>query len=141
MKNFEYIVIVPVMIAIGLAVNADQFIPDFDKMQMIRCDYEETLYNDDGSEVSTSSKHILFRIDDQYQRVYIHREPIDHLLNLDSGRIEYNLQTMSDDYIAMEHAVVDRTAGTYTAAARITYDNEIYGIRTSKSSGTCKVLQ
>lgn len=141
MKNFGYIIIILIFALSGIMTSADEFVPEFDSMQIIRCEYEETIYNEDDSVVSTSRQHKLFRIDDKYHKIYIQREPIDHVLKFDSNSIEYNLQSMNDDYIAMEHSVIDRTSGTFSSVARITYDNEIYGIRHSKSSGTCRILE
>lgn len=141
MKKFGYLLVFPVIAFSCIMAKADQFIPDFGNMLVIRCDFQETLYNEDGSEVSTTNKHLLFRIDDEYQRIYIQREPITHILNFDTNKIEYNSQSMSDDYIALEHSVIDRISGTYTSAARLTYDNAAYGIRTSKASGTCEVVE
>ena len=140
MKNFSYLIIFLIFALPIVIVQADEFVPEFNKMQVIRCDYEETIYNDDNSEVSRSRQHKLFRIDDAYRRIYIQREPIDNILNFDSNKIEYNSQSMNDDYISMEHSVIDRNAGTFTSSARITYDNEAFGNRYSQSSGTCQIL-
>jgi len=140
MKILGYLIIFLMFTLSCIMTPANEFVPEFDTMQVIRCDYEETIYNNDDSIVSTSRQHKLFRIDDKYRKIYIQREPIDYVLKFDSNTIEYNSQSMNDDYISMEHSVIDRTAGTFTSSARITYDNEVYGTRHSKSSGTCQIL-
>lgn len=137
----QILILTALFILSGAGCSADQFVPDFDNMQIVRCDYEQTIYDGDGSVVSTSRQHRLFRIDDKYQKIYNQREPIDYIINFDDSRIEFNSQSMNDDYISREHSVIDRTAGTFNSDAEITYDNEVYGTRTSKSSGACQILQ
>ena len=138
MKVFGYLLIFFVLGC--MVVKADEFVPDFNNMQVLRCDYEETIYEEDGSEVSTSQQYKIFRIDDVHNKIYVQKDPIYRVLKFDSNIIEYNSQYMSDYYISVEHSVIDRVSGTFTSNARITYDNSIFGVRTSKSTGTCQVL-
>ncbi len=138
MKFFGYFLI---FVALGcMVVKADGFVPDFNNMQVLRCDYEETIYEDDGSVVSTSQQYKIFRIDDANSKIYVQKEPVYRVLKFDNNVIEYNSQYMSDYYISAEHSVIDRLSGTFTSNARITYDNSIYGTRTSKSTGTCQII-
>lgn len=140
MKNLLFIF----CIALGfssIVCFADQFVPEFDKMQILRCDYEETIFDNDGSTVSTSRQHKIFRIDDTYQKIYDQKEPINNIIDFNNTRIEFTSQAMNDDYISRVHSVIDRTNGTFTSDSQITYDNEMFGSRTSKSAGVCKVLE
>lgn len=140
MKKFYLFVITIIGLSCTIC-TADQFVPDFDNMQIVRCNYEQTIYDSDGSTVSTSGQHRLYRIDDTYRKIYNQREPIDYLIYFDGNKIEFNSQSMNDDYISREHTIIDRASGTYTSEAEITYDNEAFDARTSKSSGTCQILQ
>ena len=141
MKRFFGLLAILILGFAGVKCFADQFVPEFDKMQIVRCDYEQTIYNQDDSVVSTSRQHRLFRIDDAYKKIYNQSEPIDYIINFDESKIEYNSQSMNDDYISREHSVIDRKEGTFTSEAQIMYDNDAFGNRHSKSVGTCQILQ
>lgn len=141
MKSFWGLLTILLLGFVSTKTLADQFVPEFDKMQIVRCDYEQTIYNQDDSVVSTSRQHRLFRIDDAYKKIYNQREPIDNIISFDESKIEYNSQSMNDDYISREHSVIDRKEGSFTSESQIMYDNEAFGNRHSKSIGTCQVLQ
>lgn len=121
-------------------VWADAFVPEFDKMQNLRCDFEETVYNQDNSVVAKNKKFRIFRIDDIYKKIYLQKEPIDRVSYFESDRIEFDFQSMTDDFITMSQTVIDRTTGEYSSKAEITYDNPIFGVRHSKSVGICKIV-
>jgi len=139
MKNNVLIIGIWLLFA-SLGALADAYVPEFNKMQTIRCDAEETLYNQDGSVVNRSKYFRIFRIDDEYQKLYIQKEPIDKILQYDKNIIKAALQSMTDDSIIMSTITIDRQTGEYFSESKINYDNESFGTRYSKSSGTCRVL-
>ena len=47
---------------------------------------------------------------------------------------------MTDDYIMLSSTIINRDTGEYTSNGQMTYDNPIFGVRNSKSVGTCKAL-
>lgn len=141
MRIFLSILSILLLSIVSAKSFADQFVPEFDKMQIVRCDYEQTIYNQDDSVVSTSRQHRLFRIDDNYKKIYNQREPIDYIINFDNDTIEYNSQSMNDDYISREHSIINRKDNSFSSEAQITYDNDAFGNRHSKSVGTCQILQ
>ena len=55
-------------------------------------------------------------------------------------KIEYNLQSMTDDYIMMAHTTIDRISLEYNSKSTMTYDNPMFGVRRSTSQGVCKFL-
>ena len=128
-----------VLCLIPVFAFADAFVPEFDKMQFIRCDYEETLYNKDNVVVSTSKQHRFYRLDDPYTKIYLQKEPIDSVTRYDDDAIEFDIQSMDDDKITISHVVIDRTNGKYTSTSEINYDNEMFGTAHAKAVGMCMV--
>jgi len=126
--------------SLQLSVFADMFVPEFDTMQNLRCDFEETLYNPDNSIVSTSRQFRNFKLDDINKKIYLQKEPIDRIVYYENDKIEFNLQTMSDDTISMSHTIIDRNNMTYSSTAQITYDNYMFGTKYSKSQGRCRFM-
>ena len=127
------------LLTIPLIVFADAFVPEFDKMQFIRCDYEETLYNQDNSVASVSKQHRFYRLDDEYSKIYLQKEPIDYITRYDDDGIEFNIQSMDDDRITTSHISIDRTNGKYTSESEVTYDNPAFGTARAKAAGVCMV--
>lgn len=109
-------------------------------MKTLRCDFEETVYNQDNSVVSKSSQFRVFKLDDEYQKIYLQKEPIDRVFYYGDDRIEFNLQSMTDDVIIMSHTVIDRNTMQYHSTSEITYDNFMFGTRKSESVGTCRFI-
>lgn len=123
-----------------LCAFADYFVPEFDKMQNLRCDFEESIFDQNNNLITKSRQFRLFRLDDEFKRIYLQKEPIDKVLYYEADKIEFNLQSMTDDAIAMSHTVIDRNSLQYTSTSTITYDNPIFGTRYSKSSGMCRTI-
>lgn len=120
-------------------VMADAFVPEFDKMQFIRCDYEETLYNPDNTVSSVSKQHRFYRLDDEYSRIYLQKEPIDKVTRYDDDFIEFNIQSMDDDRIMESRVSIDRSNGNYKSESEIEYDNPAFGKARASAKGICMV--
>ena len=120
--------------------KSDEFVPDFDAMKVLRCEFVETIYNQDGSVVSQSDLFRIYSLEEEYKRLYLRREPIDNVSYYEADKLEFRLQSMTDDYISMTNAVINRQTGEYIANSTITYDNQIFGVRTAKAVGTCRAL-
>ena len=133
------ILLLSTLLLIPALAFADAFVPEFDTMQFIRCDYEETLYNKDNVVVSTSKQHRFYRLDDPYQKIYLQKEPIDNVIRYDDDAIEFNIQSMDDDKITSSYVKIDRTNGNYTSTSEVTYDNEMFGTAHAKAKGVCMV--
>lgn len=121
-------------------VFADAFVPEFDKMKVLRCDYEETIFNQDNSVVTKNKLFRIFRIDDEYKKFYLGKEQLKDITYFETDRIEFDFQSMTDDFIMLSHTVIDRNTGEYSSNAELTYDNPIFGVRYSKSTGICKIV-
>ena len=119
---------------------ADEFVPDFDAMKVLRCDFVETIYNQDGSEVSKSDLFRIYSLEEEYKRLYLRREPITDVSYYDTDRIEFKHQSMTDDYISMTNVSINRQTGDYISNSQITYDNPVYGVKTAKAVGICRAL-
>lgn len=119
---------------------SDEYVPDFDAMKVLRCEFEETIYNQEGSAVAKNDLFRIYSLEDEYNRIYLRREPISDVINYDLNKIEFKLQSMTDDYIAMTNVVINRQTGEYSSSSQITYDNPIFGVRTAKSVGVCRAL-
>ena len=128
------------LLLIPIDVFADAFVPEFNKMKTLRCDFEETVYNQDNSVVSKSKQFRVFKLDDEYQKIYLQKEPIDRVFYYGDGRIEFNLQSMTDDVIIMSNTVINRNTMQYNSTSEITYDNFMFGTRKSKSVGACRFI-
>jgi len=122
------------------AAFADYYVPEFDKMQTLRCDFEDNIYDNNNSLISQSKQFRLFRLDDEFNRIYLQKEPVDNVTYYDKDKIEFSIQSMTDDAIIMSHTTLDRAAGTYNSNSTLNYDNPVYGTRYSKASGSCRVL-
>lgn len=122
------------------SVFADAFVPEFDKMKTLRCDYEETIYNQDNSVVTKNKLFRVFKIDDEYKKFYLGKEQLKDITYFDNDRIEFDFQSMTDDFIMLSHTSINRNTGEYSSSAELTYDNPIFGVRNSKSIGTCKIV-
>ena len=122
------------------AVLADAFLPEFNTMQKLRCDFEEVIYNSDNSVVTKNKQFRVFMIDEPYKKIYLQKEPIANVNYYESDKIEFNFQSMTDDFIMMSHVIINRTTGEYSSDGEITYDNPIFGSRYAKSRGICKIV-
>lgn len=129
------------LLACGIGIaKSDEFVPDFDAMKVLRCEFVETLYNQDGSEVSKSNLFRIYSLEEEYKRIYLRRERIDNVVSYEADKIEFRLQSMTDDYISYTSALINRQSGEYTSTSSITYDNPIFGVRTAKAIGICRAL-
>lgn len=134
------ILFLTILILFGMQAIADQYVPEFNEMQTIRCDIKETLYNSDNSVVSTTEYHRIFNLDDPSQKIYLQKAPVDWLLYYGDDQIKFTLQPLADDYMMTSSVILDRTNNTYNAKTEITYDNPAFGVRHSEASGICKPL-
>ena len=137
--NKKILLITSILMIPSMAIS-DAFVPNFDDMKNLRCDFEETVYDSNNTQVSISKQHRLYRIDAPYYKIYNNREPIDHVTYFGSDKIEFDLQSMNDESITMSHTLIDLINGKYSSSAEITYDNEVFGVQRSESSGVCKFL-
>ena len=122
------------------AVFADAFVLEFNTMQKLRCDFEETIYNSDNSIVTKNKQFRVFMIDEPYKKIYLQKQPIANVTYYESDKIEFDFQSMTDDFIMMSHVVINRANGEYSSVGEITYDNPVFGTRHSKSHGICKIV-
>ena len=125
----------------SLPVFADQFVPEFDKMQYVRCDVEETIYNQDGSIVSKNNYHRFLRFEDEFSRLYLQKELISNVISYDKDKVEYKEQSMTDDFIMYSNIVINRINNEYISKSRIIYDNPDFSPRYSQAKGNCKILK
>lgn len=139
MKN-NFLVLIILTILFSSGVFASQFVPEFDKMKYLRCEIDETIYNQDNTVVSNSHYHRFYRLDDEYKQIYLQKEPVDMLIYYDTDKIQFHQQEMTDDFIEQTEVTLDRTSMKYFSNSRINYDNPDFGIRYSKGEGVCKIL-
>lgn len=138
MKKLFFVIFI---LAFGTATAfGDAFVPDFSTMKTLRCDFDETVYNQDNTVLTKSKLFRIFHLDDENKLIYLQKEPIDHILYYEDDKIEYNLQSMTDDYIMMAHTTIDRNSLEYNSTSTMTYDNPMFGVRRSTSQGICKFL-
>lgn len=119
---------------------SDAFVPDFKSMKNLRCDFTETIYEDDGTVVSKNKQFRIYKIDDEYNRLFDEKEPVDKVSYYGSDRIKFSADSVNDMSTTSTDVEIDRTNGTYTSVSDITYDNVFFGHRISKGAGICKFL-
>lgn len=125
---------------IGVSVFADAFVPDFDNMKVLKCEINETIYNQQNSVVAQNKYHRVFRLDDENRQIYLQKAPVDSISTYDESQIQMYIQTLTDDSIIAENITLNRFDNTYNGISQITYDNEILGVRHAKSEGICTLV-
>ena len=118
---------------------ADQYVPEFDKMKVMRCEVVETVFEND-KEKAVNGYHRTYRLDDGYQNIYLEKDFINGLAYYDDDKIIYNEQTMTDFSIVSTHVEIDRKEMKITVSSRIEYDNPDFGEKESVGIGECKYL-
>ncbi len=119
---------------------ADQYVPEFNKMKVMRCEVVETVFEND-KEKAVNSYHRTYRLDDEYKNIYLEKDFINGLYSYDDDKIIYNEQTMTDFSIISSHIEIDRKEMKITISSRIEYDNPDFGVQESVGVGECKYLQ
>lgn len=127
------------MLFLGFEVRADQYVPDFSAMQYLKCDINDTLYNDDNSLVSKTSYSRYYRVDDANKKIYLQKEPLEVVYFLDDN-LRFKVRSMTDDYIVVSDVDINRQTGEIVLNSLITYDNLMYPQRHGIAKGNCKIL-
>ncbi len=138
--NNKILYIALFLVLMGLAVNADSFVPDFNSMKKIKCEIEEFVYAQNGTQITQNSYFRIFNLDDENKKIYLQKAPVDKIIDYTDEKITLKQQTLTDDFIISESIELDRINGGYHAVADITYDSEFFPPRKSKSVGYCKVI-
>ncbi len=119
---------------------ADKFVPDFTQMKKIKCDVEETIFNQDGSVVTKNKYFRIFNLDDENQKIYLQKAPVDKINYYENDRIEFYIQSLTDDFIMQTNTVIERESGKYSSSSVIDYDSAFFGTRTAKAVGVCSAF-
>ena len=109
-------------------------------MQKLRCDFEEIIYNSNNSIVTKNKQFRVFMIDEPYKKFICKNNQYFKVTYFEVDKIEFDFQSMTDDFIMMSHVVINRAKGEYSSVGEITYDNPVFGTRHSKSHGICKIV-
>lgn len=118
---------------------ADQYVPEFNKMKVMRCEVVETVFEND-KEKAINGYHRTYRLDDEYQNIYLEKDFINGLAYYGDDKIIYNEQTMTDFSIVSTHVEIDRKEMKITVSSHIEYDNPDFGEKESVGIGECKYL-
>ena len=118
---------------------ADQYVPEFNKMKVMRCEVVETVFEND-KEKAVNAYHRTYRLDDEYQNIYLEKDFINGLAYYGADKIIYNEQAMTDYAIVSTHVEIDRQQMKYQSSSRIEYDNPDFGVQDAVGIGTCKYL-
>lgn len=118
---------------------ADQYVPEFNKMKVMRCEVVETVFEND-KEKAVNGYHRTYRLDDEYQNIYLEKDFINGLAYYGDDKVIYNEQTMTDFSIVSTHVEIDRKEMKITVSSRIEYDNPDFGEKESVGIGECKYL-
>ena len=128
-----------IMIFTVLTSFGDQYVPEFSKMKVMRCEVVETVFEND-KEKAVNGYHRTYRLDDEYQNIYLEKDFINGLAYYGDDKIIYNEQTMTDFSIVSTHVEIDRKEMKITVSSRIEYDNPDFGEKESVGIGECKYL-
>ncbi len=105
----------------------------------MRCEVVETVFEND-KEKAVNGYHRTYRLDDEYQNIYLEKDFINGLAYYGDDKIIYNEQTMTDFSIVSTHVEIDRKEMKITVSSRIEYDNPDFGEKESVGIGECKYL-
>ena len=128
-----------IMIFTVLTSFGDQYVPEFSKMKVMRCEVVETVFEND-KEKAVNSYHRVYRLDDEWKNIYLEKDFINSLAYYDNDKIIYNEQTMTDFSIVSSHVEIDRKEMKITISSRIEYDNPDFGSLESVGVGECKFI-
>ena len=109
----------------------------FDKMDTFKCVMDETIYNSDNSVVSQNNYERIYRLDDLKNQIYLQKSPVNSISVYNTDEVEFNDQSMTDDFIMSSHVKLNRKTGEITSDGTINYDNSAFGQRYSKAHGNC----
>ena len=126
-------------IAAVLNCSADQYVSEFNKMKVMRCEVVETVFENDTEKV-VSGYHRIFRLDDEFKNIYLEKDFINGLAYYDSNKIIYNEQTMTDFSVVSTHVEIDREKMKIVINSHIVFDNPDFGTQDSVGIGECKYL-
>ncbi len=119
---------------------ADRFVPDFKTMKKIRCDVNETIYNQDNSVVTNNTYFRIFNLDDENKKIYLQKSPVYKINYYEQDRLEFKLEHLADDFIMLSSVVINRADGSYKSESTMTYDNSIFGNRKAIGLGSCHIV-
>lgn len=137
-EKFLYSIIC--LLFISIPAFADKYVPNFKEMKTIRCDVEETIFTKENTPVSHNKYFRIFNLDDTNKKIYLQKALVDKILYYEADRIEFNSQHLTDDFIMLSKITIDRKDGKYSSESTLTYDNEMFGIRHAKASGSCHLI-
>ena len=109
-------------------------------MKKIKCDVEETIFNQDGSVVTKNKYFRIFNLDDENQKIYLQKAPVDKINYYENDRVEFYIQSLTDDFIIQTNTVIERESGKYSSSSVIDYDSAFFGTRTAKAVGVCSAF-
>jgi hypothetical protein len=135
--RFKFFIFTILFFSLPLKIWADEFVPDFNSMQIVQCDISETL-SINNSPVAKYNYHRLYRLDDPYNKIYLNKEPIDYITFYDNDKIEFNLQSMTDESITNAHSVINRQSWEYSSTGEVFYDNPDFEPKQVSAIGICK---
>lgn len=122
-----------------LNCSADQYVPEFNKMKVMRCEVVETVFEND-TQKAVNGYHRTYRLDDEYKNIYLEKDFINGLAYYDIDKIIYNEQTMTDFSMVSTHVEIDRKEMKITISSHIEYDNPDFGMQDSVGIGECKYI-
>lgn len=139
MKCRVLLVLISLILPSGMAF-ADRFVPDFKAMKTIKCDVNETIYNQDNSVVTTNTYFRVFNLDDENKKIYLQKSPVYKINYYEQDKLEFKLEHLTDDFIMLSSVVINRADGSYKSESSITYDNSIFGNRKAVGLGSCHLV-
>ena len=140
MKKIFLVMFIFLSSGITTKVLADRFIPEFDKMSNIKCTIKEEIYEKDGQLVTQNVYYRYYKLDDENQKIYLQKAPIDKILFYDENKIAFKSQHLTDDFIIQSDVTIDRTTNSIKSISTIEYDNEIFQPRKAVGRGTCEPI-
>ena len=134
MKNLILSLII--IITSCIYANADQFVPEFDKMQILKCDVKETIYDSSNNPIVTTGYYRIFRLDDENKKLYLQKEPV-NVSYYGDDKLIFRIESMTDDFISTCDTEIDRNSNQYKSDVIMNYNNSIYGTKYGKATGNC----
>ena len=131
-----------VFILSGLStVLADKFVPEFDKMTNLKCTINEEIFEQDGKPATKNVYYRYYKLDDEKQKIYLQKAPVDKILSYDDEKIEFLTQHLTDDFIMQSKIVINKMDNSIKSTSEINYDSDMFPNLKAKGIGTCEILK
>lgn len=137
MKRLFFILILTLLTA--SKVLADKFVPNFAQMKNLKCTINEEIKEKNGEIVTKNLYYRFYNLDDENQKIYLQKAPVDKILAYDENKIEFLSKHLTDDFIMQSKILIDRSDYSIKIFSTIDYDSDFFSSRSAYGVGKCEI--